>query len=231
MDRSRTFLAVGALLTAVFFAGAVSPATASPVGTNFFWSASNFQGDTLGEVVPFGVPTPTDSGMIVDSHATSLPGDIEFLDFWFTTENGGYLASNLLAESEFLISGINWGAGAPPAVAVGLLYISFDSNGQFLDLLEDNALMLPILPHPITGQDSLVLDVDGAPADAIPFDVDIALGVVLGQILVEGGTPNILAVNSMHVGFAVAHIPEPASAMLVATGLAGLCLVRRRRAR
>jgi hypothetical protein len=232
MNRSKILLAACAMLTAALVVGTAPSASASPVGTSFGFAATNFPGDSPGELIPFGVPTLSVSGMVIDSHATPVPGGDEFLDFWFNTNDGGYLANSLLAESQFLIQGINWGPGAPPAVGVGLLYISFDVDGVFEELAFPNGLGLPILPHPITGQDSIVLDVDGDPADAVPFAVGISLGQILsGTLAGEPTTIDIVAVNSMHIGFQIHHIPEPTSMMLVISGLVGLCLVRRRSVR
>ncbi|MCA9101269.1 MAG: PEP-CTERM sorting domain-containing protein [Planctomycetales bacterium] len=229
MKRVKLFFATALTATALVL-GVSHSASADPTGTTFLFSASNFPGNVVGEEIPFGEETASASGMVINSHVESLPNGHDFLEIWFETASGGFLAGSSFSPSTFLVSGLNWGEGAPPAQAVGLLYISFDSNGVYQSLNPENGIA-PIIPHPLTGQDTIVVDVDGEPASDIPFDVGAPLSLLLANLLTDNSTGNILSVNSMHLGFEVAHVPEPASLVTLAVGAVALCGVTRRRRR
>jgi hypothetical protein len=226
-------------MAAVFFSVA-SPATvlADPTGTTFSFQAINFQGNGADPAVPFGVPTSIPgAGVTVDSMATTSPmipgltvGGLDFIEFAMTTDNGEYLASDPLANSTWVISGLNWGSDPRPAVAAGLIFLAFDIDGNFVDLT--TALGVPIVPHPITGADSIPIDIQGEDVSLIPFDTGALVGMPLQNILAAFGVPllDVRSVNSMHVGFEVMLIPEPGSLALVSCGLTTLALtcIRRR---
>jgi len=244
MRRFNVFFAVAAIATASLVAGTAMPAFASPVGTTFGWASSNFQGDGADPAVPFGVATSiAGSGVTVDSSVSVSPpvpplfltGGLDYVEFSITTDDGGYLNGVPAAHSSWFITGLNWGPGEPAGIFTGLIFLSFDIDGTYVPL-DGTALGVPIVPNPgtlagVTGADAIPIDVAGDPVDFIPFDTLGLTGETLLTTLLALGVPfgDALSVNSMHVGFETVHVPEPASMMLLGTGLAAVVLARRRR--
>jgi len=245
MSSFKAFLAIGAIAMASLIVGDATPSFADPTGTSFVWTADNFQGSDPGTVVPFGVATSTASGVTVDSSVSTSPtvpgltvGGLEYIEFSITTDDDGFLASSLTANSSWFISGLNWGPGSDPAVGAGLLFVSFDSLGTYLPL-DGTAFGLPIVPNPgtlagVTGAPALPLDISGDDVSITPFDVIGLTGgaaTSMGSLLIALGmdTPTALSVTSMHVGFEIVHVPEPASFALAGMGLCSTLLIRRRK--
>ena len=246
MSRLKVFVVIGVIAVATLVVGASSPAFADPTGTTFFWAADNFQGDSAGEPVPFGVPTPTSSGITVDSSVSVSPsipslfltGGKEYIEFSLTTTDGGYIADTPADNSAWAIAGLNWGPGEPPAVATGLIFISFDADGTYLPL-DGTGFEIPIVPNPgtlagVTGADALPLDIAGDPVDTIPWDISaLTEGEVpsMGALFLALGmdVPTAFSVTSMHIGLEIMHVPEPTSMALLGTGLCSVMMVRRRR--
>ncbi|NOZ40378.1 MAG: PEP-CTERM sorting domain-containing protein [Planctomycetes bacterium] len=242
MSSFKAFLAIGAIAMASFFVGDVTPASASPAGTDFTWTAGNFQGDDPGTVVPFGVPTVTASGVTVDSSVSvstafaplGIIGGLDFIEFSITTDDSGALAGISGDPSSWLISGLNWGPGAGDAVATGLIFISFDIGGTYVAL--DAGGAVPIVPNPGTlagvfGADAVPLDIAGDPASAIAWDTFAQFGTTNFGIftgLLGISVLDAIAIDSMHIGFEVIHVPEPATLTLAGMCLCSTLLMRRR---
>ncbi|MEO2049812.1 MAG: PEP-CTERM sorting domain-containing protein [Pirellulales bacterium] len=245
MSTFKAFLAIGVIAVASLVVGYATPVSADPTGTLFGWTADNFQGDDPGSLVPFGVPTSTPSGVTVDSSVSISPaipsltvGGLDYVEFSMTTDDGGFLADSLADNSAWFITGLSWGPGSPPGVGAGWIFLSFDSDGTYLPL-DGTAFGIPIVPNPgtfagVTGAPAIPLDFSGNDVSLIPFDV-VALtsgaATSLGTLLIALGmdTATALSVTSMHVGFEVAHIPEPATVALLGVGLCSTLLLRRRK--
>jgi hypothetical protein len=246
MSTFKAFLAIGAIAMATLIVGNATPASASPIGTTYDFETSNFQGDGGRDDIVFGFPAYVPgSGVIINSSvSTSVPvpgltvGGLDYVEFSITTDDAGFLAGSLTENSAWFITGLNWGPGSPPGVAAGLIFLSFDSDGTFLDL-DGTGFGVPIVPNPgvlagVHGAPSVPLDISGDPVDAIPFDV-VALtdgaATSMGALLIALGMDQqtALSVNSMHIGFEVTHIPEPATLALLGVGLCSTLLMRRKR--
>lgn len=239
MNTAKTSFSLSALLIVGMVVLTVSPAAADPTGTTFSFVSMNFQGDGGAPEVPFGEPTSIPgSGVTVDSMVMTSPaipellleGGLEFIEFWITTDDGGYLNETSGADSFWAIDGLSWGPDGLPAVATGLIFLSFDIDGTFVEL-DGAAAGIPIVPHPLGGHDSIPIDIAGDPVSLIAFDTASLTGTPLLTSLLALGVSfsDALSVNSMHVGLEVKHIPEPASVILLGVGCAALVTGRRRR--
>lgn len=206
--------------------------------------------DSFTPAIPFGVPTYIpEAGITIDSMVATSPtdypvpgvlvGGLEFIEIWIDTfspgasggsGDGGFLNADGGADSAWIVDGLNWGPGEPPAIAAGAFFVQFDIDGVLVDLTP--ALGVPILPHPLNGGDAIVLDVTGDPASTVPiiFSPDGLGGTLPALLGAFGVSPlSISSVNSMHIGFEIIHIPEPTSLLLLGGGLATLLVGRRRR--
>jgi len=260
MSSFKAFLAIGAIAMASLVVGSATPASADPTGTTFSFITNNFQANTdpaaydpsvdpLGPgvdsftpAVPFGVDTfiPAAGVTIGSSVSTSvaapglLVGGLDFVEFWIDTYSdgdSGFLNADGGDESAFIISGLDWGSGSPPAVAAGALFIQFDRDGVFETL---TTALAPVVPHPVNGASAIVIDITGTPVDTIPLIFGSGpggLGGALAGLLTAFGVDpfTVSGINGIHIGLEVTHIPEPASFALMGVGLCSTLLMRRRK--
>jgi len=241
MSGFKALLAIGAVAIASLTVGGVSPAFADPTGTTFDFGTVNFQGDGGAVGVSFGVATAIPgSGVTLDTAvSTSVPipsltlGGLDFIEIRITSDDSGFLNADSSIDSVWALSGLNWGPGSAPAVGAGLVFLSFDVDGTFVDLTPFAGL--PIVPNPSPGvafgADAIPIGVAGVPVDFIAtFDTASLLGPLLST-LIDFGVPfgTALSVDGMSVGFEVTHIPEPASIALMGVALCSTLLMRRRK--
>jgi len=247
MSSFKVFLAIGAIAVATFLVADVTPASADPTGTTFSFASNNFQGDGGDPAVPFGVPTSIPgSGVTVDSmvstssfYPSPIPGDpdplliggLEFLEFWISSDDSGFLNEAIPDQSQWIISGLNWGPGSEAAVATRIVWLTFSADGVPVPL-DGTLLGIQIAPHPITGADAIPIDIAGAPVETGTFFDTLSLTgaplfVTLG--LLGLSNPDALAVDAMHVGLEIIHVPEPATLALAGLGLCSTLLIRRRK--
>jgi hypothetical protein len=209
--------------------------------------------DSFSSAVPFGVSTfIPEAGVTVSSMVSISPpipelglvGGLEFIEIWVdtftpdaTTEqtgDGGFLNADPLKESALVINGLNWGDDPRPAVGTGLLFLQFDIDGVIQDL--QSALTIPIVPNPLNGGDSIPIDIAGDDVSTL----GLLLGDYGGEELVDSTLFGVLTafgipfndaqlVNSIHFGFEVTHVPEPATMALLGVGLCSTVLMHRRR--
>ena len=247
MSTFKAFLAIGAIAMATLVVGNATPTSASPIGTTYDFTTSNFQGDGGRTDIGFGVPAYVPgAGVIINSTvSTSVPtdffgtpltiGGLDYVEFSISTDDSEFLAGTPSAPSVWEISGLNWGPGEPAGVAAGLIFLSWDIDGVFVPL-DGTAFGLPVVPNPGTlagvhGAPAIPLDIAGDLLDIIPFDTLDLAGTSMGGILVALGVPPLTAleVDSMHIGFEVTHVPEPATLALLGVGLCSTLLMRRKR--
>ena len=155
------------------------------------------------------------------------------MEFLIETEDSGYINGDSSAHSSWLVSGLNWGPGAPAGVGEFLIFLSFSADGSYVSL-DGSGLGVPIVPNPGTlafGADSIPIDITGDPVSDVLYDTATLTGVTsLTSFLALGlSFGEALAVDAMHVSFEVTHVPEPATIALAGLGLCSTLLIRRRK--
>jgi len=229
-------LSLSVLVPACVLIGAL-PAAGSIAGDTYMIRGENFP-DTYGPspVVFDGIEesVPGSAKMLVNEYSAPLSVTSELLEFSFRTNDGSQLAGNPLALVNLSIMDLDFNRPGMTQVArKDTAFLYFTTNGQPLPMTDVLGAGLVFLPHPLNPAIQVVLLGNSAiqgTADGLDLG-DPFPDSINGQPLTWFVTMMALGlggqVNDVHMGVVIDHVPEPATLMLVAGGLAAL--IRRRR--
>ena len=217
-----------ALLLAAALLAAI-PASSSPFGTAYTANVSNLPGSESAMLLFDGLEEAVgSSGLLVNETATTL-GSVELLEFSLSTADGNpFLGQqdDALAVASVSVTGLHWFGVPTPAVMVAnsaFLYLTIDGVPQALS--DVMGLGLSFSTHPLDPGIPIVL-IDNEPGTSFVFDsFDTSLAEAFAA-LVDPATAALI--DDLHLGVAAVPIPEPGAGTLLAGGLLGLALSRRR---
>ncbi len=226
MDKSLRNLRFAPIATALGIAGL---ALAQPAHADLLVYGSSF--DVSGTNAPNTFSesdTLTAGTSLIDGGALSLnvstavgPGSGEWVILTFETANGSPIAGDLTADWALTIPGIQLTQSA----LLTQFYLDWGTNGTLFSPTSDAFSNLPLETNPITGSGlvygstfDILTTSDGFGADADPFDTFLSA---------DGFDPS--TVDEFQTAALLEPVPEPASLLLLGSGLLGLGAIRRRR--
>jgi hypothetical protein len=212
-----------ALLVLALALGASLPAAASPYGTTYTASASNFPGtdsallafDGLAEVLGL-------SGLVVDESSTTL-GSIELIEFSLSTADGNPFVGQQddpLGLASVSVTGLHWFGNATPAGTIadsGFLYLTIDGVPQTMTDVLGQGLVFGT--HPLDPSIQVLL----IPNTAGTVFLYNTIGAPLLDAFAALVGPTLAAqIDDVHFGAAAMPVPEPSASILVLLIAAGL---------